>query len=651
MVRALRRSGLVLALPALVGISTLAHWLAGRRLGGLWIMPDEAIYAARAEALWQHGPWSLLHGAGAGYGLLYPLLAGLPLSVGEFSQGYHALKLLQALVMSLTAVPVFYYGRRLMPPGYALLAAALTVASPLLLYSGLVMTEVLFYPVSALALLAVARAVETATRRHQLIALALIVAAIATRIQAVVFIGVFAAAVVVDALLGRAPRRLREFWPVWLVLVGAGIAAVAAPGLLGAYSGTLHGSYPIASSLQLTYYHLAFAVLMVAVVPVAAAAVLFVEAARGRSRDPATRALLAVTACTTVLVAAQVGFFAARYAPHLLGRNLAPLPPLFFLLFAVWLARGASQPLIVGATTAVLVLAVIVFAPWNGLIVDDAVPDSFGVALLDWDRWAPADTIAIGAAVVLGLFVLLPRRLSLVLPAIVLGALIASSALASNRISTRVRTDQAALVGDPRDWIDRAAHEPVAYLFDDAAWNVVWQQRFWNHRINEVVTVGAAAVPGPMTQKSITVPITGRVPIHDHLVVASAINTFVGDAVAHQSLGLDSAGLTLWRLKGPATLSTVTQNILPNGDMLGEGDIRAYNCQGGRLVLTLLPKATDKLEIDLNGRNVLQRRIAGLPSWHGTIAVPPATHPKECDFRIRGGALLGSTVVAFERPS
>ena len=174
MVRALRRSGLVLALPALVGISTLAHWLAGRRLSGLWIMPDEAIYAARAETLWQHGPWPLLHGAGAGYGLLYPLLAGLPLSVGNFTHGYQALKLLQALVMSLAAVPVFYYGRRLMPPGHALLAAALTVASPLLLYSGLVMTEVLFYPVSALALLAVARAVETATRRHQLIALALI---------------------------------------------------------------------------------------------------------------------------------------------------------------------------------------------------------------------------------------------------------------------------------------------------------------------------------------------------------------------------------------------------------------------------------------------------------------------------------------------
>ena len=130
MVRALRRTGLVLALPALVGVSTLAHWLAGQRLHGLWIMPDEAIYAARAETLWRHGPWPLLHGAGAGYGVLYPLLAGLPLSVGNFAHGYDSLKLLQALVMSLSAVPVFVYGRRLMPPGYALLAAALTVSSP-----------------------------------------------------------------------------------------------------------------------------------------------------------------------------------------------------------------------------------------------------------------------------------------------------------------------------------------------------------------------------------------------------------------------------------------------------------------------------------------------------------------------------------------
>jgi hypothetical protein len=650
MVRALRRTGLVLALPALVGLSTLAHWLAGQRLNGLWIMPDEAIYAARGETLWRDGPWPLLHGAGSGYGLLYPLLAGLPLSVGNFARGYDALKLLQALVMSLAAVPVFLYGRRLMPPGYALLAAALTVSSPLLLYSGLVMTEVLFYPLSALALLAVARAVETAAKRNQVIALVLVGLAIATRVQAVVFLGVFAGAVGVDALLARTTRRLRSFWPVWLVLVVAGVGAAAAPGVLGAYSVTLHGGYPIGASLRLSYYHFAYAILMVAVVPVAAAAVLLVEAAQGRLRDPATRALLGVTGCAMVLVCAQVGFFSARYAPHLLGRNLAPLPPLLFLLFAAWLARGAPRPRVAGAATAVLLLAIIVFAPWNSLIVEEALPDSFGLALVQWACWAPADTVAISAAALLLIFVMLPRRLTVVLPALVLSALIASSALASNMIAERTQVDQNVLVGSPRRWIDQHATEPVAYLLNDPGWNVVWQQRFWNHRINDVFTLTPSAVPGPMKQKRVTVPRSGRLPIHDRLIVSSGTDTFVGTAIAHQSLGPDSYGLTLWHLDRPPALSTITQNVKPNGDMFGPGQVTAFNCQGGSLNLTLLPKETDTLEIYLNRRLVVRQRIAGEPSWHGTVAVPPSPHTEVCHFQIIGRPLLGSTVIEFERP-
>src|SRR5215208_4273264 len=80
-----RQSLTALALPALVAVSTLLHWLAGRRFDGLWIMPDEAVYIRRAEHLWDDGPWPLLHGAGAGYGLLYPAIAGLPLAVGDLA--------------------------------------------------------------------------------------------------------------------------------------------------------------------------------------------------------------------------------------------------------------------------------------------------------------------------------------------------------------------------------------------------------------------------------------------------------------------------------------------------------------------------------------------------------------------------------------
>ena len=69
-----------LVLSAVVVGSTILHWLAARRFGGLWILPDEGIYATRATDLWRHGSLPLRHGQG-GYGILYPLLIGAPLSL------------------------------------------------------------------------------------------------------------------------------------------------------------------------------------------------------------------------------------------------------------------------------------------------------------------------------------------------------------------------------------------------------------------------------------------------------------------------------------------------------------------------------------------------------------------------------------------
>src|SRR5581483_6752866 len=129
---------------ALVGFSTLVHWLASRRWSGVWIMPDEAIYARRAVALYHDGSLPL-HGQGAGYGVLYPVLAGIPLSIGSFAAGDASLKPLQALVVSLAAVPVFFACRRVMPRVYALVAAGLSLAAPRVRRAGSVVSEVQFY--------------------------------------------------------------------------------------------------------------------------------------------------------------------------------------------------------------------------------------------------------------------------------------------------------------------------------------------------------------------------------------------------------------------------------------------------------------------------------------------------------------------------
>jgi hypothetical protein len=609
-------------------------------------MPDEAIYADRAVRLWHDGSLSVFRGPGAGYGALYPVLAGAPLVLG----GLAPLKLLQALAMSLAAVPVFLYGRRLMPPPYALLAAALTLASPLLLYSGFVMTEVLFYPLAALALLATARAVETGRVRDQGIALASIAVAVATRTQAVVFVIVLATAPLVDAALSRDRSRLRSFWPAWATLLAAGLVTLAAPGVFGSYAGTVTGGYPVAASLRLTYEHLAYLVLATGVIPFAALGLLLVDAPRSGGR--AARALLAVTLCATVAVCAQVGFFAARFAPHLLGRDLASLPPLLFLVFALWLARGLPRSRWVVPTVCFAVLALLALTPWNRLVVIAALPDSFDTALV-YRLSAHVDAatlVTLTGVALLALLALVPRRASLLLPLLVLALLVATSVSASNLIAPRTRADQQALVGSPRDWVDRAISGDATYLYDgETEWNSVWQQRFWNTRIAHVLTFPPTRVPGPMPQQAVAPTAGGYLAIRDRYVVATDRYTFFGTPVAHHARGVNLEALTLWRLTPRPRLSTVTTGFLPNGDLVGPGRITVYACAGGSLELTLLPKATNVVTVTLDGVRVLRRDIGGLSAWHGAIPVP-ASHRSTCRFTIKGGPLLGSTVLGFERP-
>src|SRR5436190_21880133 len=133
-------------LTILVAVSTLLRFWAATKIPTPWIAPDELIYAELGRSLYAHGTLALLGHRTSFFSLVYPALAGGPLSLGNVADGYTLLKALQALVMSLAAVPVYLWGRRLVRPSLALLAAALTLAVPGLVYSGLVLTEVAFYP-------------------------------------------------------------------------------------------------------------------------------------------------------------------------------------------------------------------------------------------------------------------------------------------------------------------------------------------------------------------------------------------------------------------------------------------------------------------------------------------------------------------------
>jgi hypothetical protein len=184
-----------LPLAGIVALSAILRFWGALAIPAPWIAADEMVYAELGRNLVQSGKFEILGHPTGFYSLVYPLLAGLPLSLSDVGLGYGLLKALQAVVMSLAAVPAYFWGRELMSHRWALLAAALTVAIPGLAYSGLVMTEVAFYPVAVLAAWALARALVRPTPRNQAFLVGAIVLAAATRLQALVLLPVVVTAV------------------------------------------------------------------------------------------------------------------------------------------------------------------------------------------------------------------------------------------------------------------------------------------------------------------------------------------------------------------------------------------------------------------------------------------------------------------------
>ena len=145
-------------LAAIIVCSAVFRYLLGRRIVAPWIMVDELIYSELAKSLAAHGSF-LIRGVPAhGFGFLYPILIAPAFRIASVPSAYNVAKAIDTVVMSLAAVPAYFLARRVMRPGLALVVALLTVAVPSMVYTGMLMTENLFYPVflcCALALVAV----------------------------------------------------------------------------------------------------------------------------------------------------------------------------------------------------------------------------------------------------------------------------------------------------------------------------------------------------------------------------------------------------------------------------------------------------------------------------------------------------------------
>lgn len=639
------------ALGALVALSTVVRAWAGLRVPSPWIAGDEMIYAELGRSLWESGSLGILGRDAPFYSLLHPALIGLPLALST-EGGYDAARVLQALAMSATAVPVFLWGRRLMSEWWALLAAALTLTIPGLVYSGLLMTETLFLPVMAVAAWAAAEMLARPTRRAQALLVVAVAAAVLTRLQALVLVPVVVAALVLYALLERSREPVRRA----LVAVGA-IALLAlvwlAVGGFGAYAPVGTADYDLTRAVRFVAYHAADTLLLVGLAPGCALALLTIAAAQRRLEPGSARlradlhAYLAITLAMCVGLVAEVGVFASRYVGRLAERDLLALAPLLFLGLCIWLDRGAPRTRLVASGVALAGAAGVVLLPYGRLVHKGALQDAFMLVPL-WEIGSYDLLVGVGVAVVALLFVLYPRALPFVLAAL----FVLASVQASRFIAREADTLRTSFFAENPSWLDAAASGDVAYVYDgEPHWNAVWAHVFWNRRIDDIYVLPQARVPGPLPQRPVAPASDGALGVDDvpPFLVASTALTFFGTAVEIMAQqGLVQRGLVLWRVTPPLRLSTALTGVQGSGDIYGPASMTVYGCDSGALQLTLVAKgAPVTVALTRNGEQYRVLELAAEEVWNGDV--PPLPSGGTCTFGLEPSGLVGSTRFQFAR--
>ena len=664
------------ALAALVLVSAGLRAWAALDVPVPWIAPDEMVYGLLGRGLYEHGSLDILGGPTPFYSLLTPVFAGLPLNVFSLATGYDLLHGLQALAMSLAAVPVYLWGRSLVSRRLALVAAALAVAAPGLTYAGLVMTEVLFYPLLVLAAWAAAEAIARPTLRTQALLVVAVAAVSATRLQAIVLLPAFASAALLEAGMTRSWAGLRRLWPAAAGLGGLLVAwlvwrLASGEGALGGYEVVAQSGYSVGGAAKYVVYHLADLLILCGLFPACAVALMLAYALRRGEPDPRVRAYLAVAASVTVWLVVEVGVFASRYSDRLVERNLIALGPVLFVGLMLWLERGTAGSYVARAAVALSAAVVLLVLPIKRYVNVFGTHDTMTLIPLYKlvQASSPGTLVAVYSAVagVAALaFALLPRRALLAVPVVLFAALAAASVVSSQYVVSQARKQQAMFLGPDPSWVDHATAGTggsVAYLYDgDPDWNGVWQTLFWNEHVDRVYTIGDNhEVPGPLPQKSVgvepegtlTLP-TGPLPSPRYAVISTRF-TLAGQPVAQLAQqGLRQGGLALWQVSAPLRISTWTTGTQVNGDIYAaeRAQMAAFDCTKGQFRLTLLIKGPQTIDLLLDG-NVVQHLDFPSPSpdevWRGTVPVSSHTPDKPCFLQIAPTGLVGTTVLAFER--
>lgn len=524
--RRCERSGLL----AVVALWALAATIIGLAAAGV-VMPrryqDEFLF------------WGLGQSVAGGHGLVWrgapiPIVAPLYVYViapvfrlaDSVSGQYELIRALNSALIASVVFPVYGFARQLVGVRAALLAAGLCVAVPAVNYAGIIGTESLAYPLAALALLAMVRALSRPGIASGALAIGCIALAMATRVQFAALGAVLALALLVGvALQSRELRRayLRQRRAL-IVLLAAGaslvlgyiaVRGVAAAGIYG--SALLRRGFP---SGDVAYWLRAFTsdlFVLSGIAPTIATFALL--GGIRRQQNPWVVSLVAVALAASIVFVLQLSWFSITNTENwrergiFYQRYMFYLGPLFFVGFVAAFGRVQRRAVVVSGVVAG---ALLLLMP-GGIVSPPLSIDAFGhayIAFLISDHESAAGWIAPSLAffaLLCGLALLafaagredpaeessavrIGRLLAVVLP---LAFLLLAQAKAWS-LQRLYAQDTLAAFAQPPGWAAARSDVQSAILVGRSADKAtVFQTEFWNPGVNRIYTSERAPVGSP----------------------------------------------------------------------------------------------------------------------------------------------------------
>ena len=308
------------------------------------VFPDEFLYGGMARSL-ANGDGLAYRDATQGlFSVLYVIAVAPAWVLGSDVGAYNIAKFLNAVYISLTAVPVWFLARRLAGERPALVAAGLTLLGSWMLYAGQLVTENVAMPLAVGALCATVLALREPGSRWWVVALGLTAGAALARVHLASLVAVLVVAPLLDALRQPAGARRERLarHHTWL-LASVAVAFVDALVVLGT-GGSALGRYEslenvdtgIGDLLGWAGRHALALVVTAGIVPAVATLALAMRARNWRDDDSGP--LLVVIGSAAVVLLGLAGWFVGSQVHWVIERYVVYVAPL--MIVALVLAPG-----------------------------------------------------------------------------------------------------------------------------------------------------------------------------------------------------------------------------------------------------------------------------------------------------------------------